>query len=126
MHVCALCEAESFIAAGELSALALQCSTILFAFSAPVNMSTGPPTAVMARLGCARMVLMRGRARRTTDEQKQLSKIQVDAIVSEMQVNTSEMKRMDPGAASRMSSLASSVPWAEGHLGVVLEQMRRC
>ena len=89
-------------------------------------MSTAPPTAVMARLGCARMVLTRGRAIRTAGEQKLLSQTQVDAIVAEMQTNSLGMKRMDPGAASRMSSLASSVPWAEGHLGVVLQQMRRC
>ena len=79
----------------------------------------------MARLGCARLVLLRGRNSRSDEEQEMLSKTQVDAILAEIKRQTPQLKSMSPEAATRVSSLASSVPFAPGHLSLVLKQIGR-
>ena len=68
---------------------------------------------------------MRGRNSRSDEEQEMLSKTQVDAILAEIQGQTQQLKSMSPEAAARVSSLASSVPFAPGHLSHVLKQIGR-
>ena len=82
---------------------------------------SAPPPAVMARLGCARLVLLRGRDSRSDEDHEMLSKTQVDAILAEIKGQTPPLKSMSPEAAARVSSLASSVPFAPGHLSHVLK-----
>ena len=50
----------------------------------------------MARLGCARLVLLRGRGSRSDEEQEMLSKTQVDAILAEIKGQTPQLKSMSP------------------------------
>ena len=79
----------------------------------------------MARLGCARLVLARGRADRSEEEEnRMLSQTQRDSIVAEIKAQGRQIKSMSPDAAARMSSLASSVAFAEGHLGHILQQVQ--
>ena len=66
------------------------------------------PPEVIARLGCARMLLMRSR---DTAQHTIVSRLQKDAVVDLMQRQAVAMAAMAPGMRAKMGALATAGAW---------------
>ena len=72
---------------------------------------------VMARLGCARMLLMRSK---DTAQHAIVSRLQADAVVDLMQRQAVEMADMAPGMRAKMGALATAGAWCPGDMAKIM------
>ena len=76
--------------------------------------------AIMARLGCASVVLGRSQGKA---EQALASHLQSGAMLLEMKQHSKALLAMLPDARATMATLATYEAWSEGHLAKILERI---